>query len=624
MHRLIKPAFWLLALTLLLGGCAVKPTLPSAPSDQQARAAMTRGDYATAAREYQLLAASEQLPQADRQRYRIDAADALLRDNQPDQAIAQLQGVDEQQLTTVDALRMRLLTAQAWLALRNADKALAILSEPLAPAVPVEMEAQYHLLLAQAYASVGNHLEAAREYSLRDPLLTDAKAIADNQQQLWNELTQLSADALHAANAMAPRDEFSGWLALAEISKQYQLGRHDLQNLIEQWHSNYPNHPAQQRFIDGILQRSAQLMYQPKQIALLLPLSGRFAAAAAALRDGVLAAYYGAPAERHIDVRIYDVANPATVRSSYAQAVQDGADFVIGPLSKEGVSALLSGRSSLPVPTLVLNAFDADTLPDNVYQFSLAPEDEARQVAEHAWGLGYSHAAVLVPDGDWGARIEQAFGQRWQALGGQVTTEATYDSSKNDYSLPLRSLLNIDLSRAREQRLESLLGEKLSFEPRRRQDIDFVFLAAFPRQARLIRPQLKFHHAADLPVLATSHVYSGSYSPTLDRDMDGIVFGDMPWVLDGDTPNKGLRVQTGSLHLADNSLQRLLAMGIDAYDLIPVLRVLQTYPFERFHGETGLLQLDSNRRIGRQLTWARFVAGIPRTISPASTTPPSQ
>ncbi len=618
MHRLIKTSLWLLALTLLIGGCAVKPILPTAPNDRAALAAAAHGDYATAAREYQLLAASQQLPPAARQRFRIEAAAALLRNNQPQMAVTELQGIDESQLVPVDVLRMHLLGAQAWLALHNADQTLMLLSQPLPADAPTAMQSRYHLLRAQALSRLGNHLEAAHEYSMRDPLLSETAAITANQQQLWNELTQLSAPALHAARVTLPLNEFSGWLALAEIGKQYQLGRSDLQKLIAQWHTNYPNHPAQQPFIDGILQRSAQLLLRPKQIALLLPLSGRFAAAGAALRDGVLAAYYNTAADRRIDIRIYNVANPDTVQATYDQAVHDGADFVIGPLSKESVAALLSNRTQFPTPTLVLNTVDTGKLPDNVYQFSLAPESEAKQVAEHAWQLGYSKAAVLVPDGDWGARIEQAFRDRWQSLGGVVTSEATYDSSKNDYSVPLRALLNIDLSRAREQRLESVLGEKLAFQPRRRKDIDFVFLAAFPRQARLIRPQLKFHHAADLPILATSHVYSGVYSPTQDRDMDGIVFGDMPWVLNPATQHDALRTETHSLQLADNSLQRLVAMGIDAYDLIPVLRVLQTYPFERFHGETGLLQLDSDGRLHRQLTWARFALGVPRVIETAT------
>ncbi len=614
MCRLFKTSLLLLALTLLATGCAVQPGAPRVVvgSENAAQAAMMRGDYEAAAREYLRLADSAQHSADERLQFRLEAADALGRSGQPAKAGQLLEGLDASRLTATQQMRWRLLQARTWLALRNAERVLEVLT-PLPAGADAATLGEYHQLRAQAYTQQGNHLEAAREHALRGHFLADDAIITDNQQQLWNALTQLSAHTLRALRFTPPPDEFSGWMALAEISKQYQLGRRELQQLAEGWRQAYPQHPARQQFIDEMLRRSTQLMLQPKQIALLLPLSGRFANAGAAVRDGVMAAHYNVPAEQRVALRIYDTTNPARVQMLYEQALRDGADFVIGPLSKEGVTALLQ-RDSFPVPTLVLNTVDSFRLPDNLYQLSLSPEEEAQQVAEHAWLLGYSHAAVFVPEGEWGERIEHAFGRRWEELGGAVTSLARYDGNKNDFAQPLRTLLNLDLSNARHRRLQAVVGQRLHFEPRRREDIDFVFVAGFPRQARLIRPQLKFHHAANLPVLATSHVYSGAFTRDLDRDMDGIVFGDMPWTLKAATPNQSLRKDASALRISDNALQRLIALGSDTYHLIPVLKVLETYPFERFHGETGSLRLDAQRRLNRQLTWARFSGGIPRIL----------
>lgn len=614
MPRLFKTSLLLLALALLAAGCAVQPSAPRGePSESAAAAALSKADYEAAAREYLRLADAPQYSATQRQQYRLQAADALSRAEQPARALQLAELIDPRHLTVAEQLQWRLLQARAWQALRNAERVLEVLAMlPPANAATAALE-EYHRLRALAYTQLGNHLEAAREHTLRSHYLYDDTTLDDNQQQLWNALTQLSAQTLRALRYAPPPDEFSGWMALAEINKQYQFGRRELQQLIDGWHQAYPQHPAPQRLIDDMLQRSAELVLQPKQIALLLPLSGRFASAGAAVRDGVLAAYYHTPAEQRISVRIYDTANPSQVLPNYEQALQDGADFVIGPLSKEGVTTLLA-RSEFPVPTLVLNSIDSYSLPDNLYQFSLSPEEEAQQVAERAWVQGYSHAAVFVPEGEWGERIEQAFDRRWEELGGSVTTLARYDASKNDFARPLRTLLNLDLSDARHQQLQAVVGQKLHFEPRRREDIDFVFLAAFPRQARLIRPQLKFHHATGLPVLATSHIYSGAFARELDRDMDGVVFGDMPWTLKAATPNQALRKDSNALRVSDNGLQRLIALGTDTYNLIPVLRVLESYPFERFHGETGSLRLDAQRRLNRQLTWAHFDGGVPRLL----------
>lgn len=615
MPRLFKTSLLLLILALLAAGCAVQPSAPRGePSESAAVAALSKADYEAAAREYLRLADAAQYSAPQRQQFRLQAADALSRAGQPARALQLAELIEPRSLTVAEQLQWRLLQARAWQSLRNAERVLEVLAIPPPASAATTALEEYHRLRALAYTQLGNHLEAAREHSLRSHYLDDAAALEENQQQLWNALTQLSAQTLRALRYAPPPDEFSGWMALAEIGKQYQFGRRELQALLEGWRQNYPQHPASPRFIDAILQRSTELVLQPKQIALLLPLSGRFASAGAAVRDGVLAAYYHSPAEQRIDIRLYDTANPAQVLPNYEQALREGADFVIGPLRKEGITALLR-RGDFPVPTLVLNSIDGSSLPDNLYQFSLAPEEEAQQVAEHAWIQGYSQAAVLVPEGEWGERIGQAFERRWQELGGSVTALARYDASKNDFAHPLRTLLNLDLSDARHQQLQAVVGQKLHFEPRRREDIDFVFLAAFPRQARLIRPQLKFHHAADLPVLATSHIYSGAFARELDRDMDDVVFGDMPWTLKAATPNQALRQESSVLRVSDNGLQRLIALGVDAYNLIPVLKVLERYPFERFPGETGSLRLDAQRRLNRQLTWAHFSGGVPRLLT---------
>ena len=62
---------------------------------------------------------------------------------------------------------------------------------------------------------------------------------------------------------------------------------------------------------------------------------------------------------------------------------------------------------------------------------------------------------------------------------------------------------------------------------------------------------------------------------------------------------------------AGNALQRLYALGIDAFNIIGALNTLRSYPYERFDGETGSLSLDDKLRIRRQLTWVKFRSGRP-------------
>jgi outer membrane PBP1 activator LpoA protein len=253
--------------------------------------------------------------------------------------------------------------------------------------------------------------------------------------------------------------------------------------------------------------------------------------------------------------------------------------------------------------------------PQNFYQFSLSPEDEARQVAERAWLDGKRQPAMLIPAGSWGSRLGDAFRKRWQSLGGQLTDSQVYDATQNDFGQPIQALLDIDQSNQRRKRIEQLLGEKVEFEPRRREDIDFIFVAAQPEKARQIRPQLQFHHASNLPIYATSHVWQGFVDKSRDSDIEGILFPDIPWLLadDGDQPLSLNRFRK-LMNLDRSSSLRLMAMGIDSYQLLGHLARLQTSENEALDGTTGQLYMDRLNNIYRQLVWAQMKDSVPSVI----------
>src|SRR5690606_20960939 len=102
-------------------------------------------------------------------------------------------------------------------------------------------------------------------------------------------------------------------------------------------------------------------------------------------------------------VHIYDEAAFSNINEAYAQAQFDGAQWLIGPVNKDQVQQI-SEYEKLPLLTLALNYSDrdkTDKLPDNLYQFGLAAEDEAIQIANQAWADGKRHALVLLPQGEW-------------------------------------------------------------------------------------------------------------------------------------------------------------------------------------------------------------------------------
>lgn len=335
-----------------------------------------------------------------------------------------------------------------------------------------------------------------------------------------------------------------------------------------------------------------ELAYQPKHIALLLPLSGNLAEPARAIKEGFLASYYESafPGTPKPTIRVYDTAKDPDVQKTYLTAVQQGADFVVGPLTKDEVLRLSQlSLHAVKAPILALNYHpQAKILNGKLHQFALQPESEAAQLAEKAWQQGHRRAGILVPNSSFGKRIANAFSQQWQFLGGEVT-QTVFVDSRQDQSAAVCRLLGI----APKQDLK---------ENPPNPSFDMIVMTADPLQARQLKPLLNFYYAEKIPVYATSNVYSGEPDPLTDRDLNGVIFCDMPWLI---TPS---RYPTLSAVSPD---RRLFAMGADAYQLTMQLATLQSGRV--YTGMTGDLYM-TKQQIHRQLTWVKMVNGTPQRL----------
>lgn len=607
----------LIFIALILASCASKPGYsPDAVNDAE-QLYLTQQYNEAALAFSQQASGSVGTPQTQ---LKLRAVIAFVKADQLTQAVQLFESIqiDENDLKQKDL--SRLTRAHIALAERNAEEVLAQLNEPLSIGSRSLFLAEFHELRASAFSMQGERITTAEEYIMQGNYLTNKETIILSQHLIWESLALLSERALQQMQPAQAPDILSGWMELVRLSKKYQLNPTLLRASITNWQRRYTDHPVDISLIEGLRNRKQEDVTLPKKIALLIPLTGRFANAAKAIRDGLLASYYAKKDKENITIRVYDTeGKPEIIEDVYQKAVSDGAQFIIGPLNKASINKLTE-QDELSVPTLALNYVNTEnSSPQELYQFGLSPEEEARQVAERTWLDGHVNAAVLTPTGPWGDRVHRAFRERWEQIGGRVVEQQSYNSSKNDFSAPIRKLLNIDDSKRRYRKMARLLKTKLKYTTYRRQDIDFIFIAGYPRQARQIRPQLKFFHASKVPVYATSHIFTGNLNPERDRDMDGIRFGDMPWVLSETTSHRGLRNEIESLiSKAGNKHQRLYAMGVDSFNIIAALNTLKTYPYERYQGETGSLSLDEKQRVKRQLSWVYFRSGRPILLEQAS------
>lgn len=612
-----------LALVALLAACAGTPTPETASKTERHQDSSLPADLSPREKVNLWLeraANTEEIPL--KQRYQLRAAELLLRELQLPLAEELLSTIDVSVLPAELQVQYASLHARI---LRNQGKfkeALATLNAPklqdmvLLSDLPRQL--QISQLRASLYAMEGMHLEAAQERIYIDPLLTEAQQEV-NREGIWHSLSYVPTRRLLESHQNASNRDFLGWVELASIAKDNQG---DIDTQVRQlgaWQQRWPNHPASGNLPGGLDKLSNMAAERPQQIALILPFSGKLAPLGKAIRDGFMATYYQTRSRGNQtpNIKTYDCADGDQIDLIYQQAVQDGAQLVIGPLRKEVVEILRAKVQHFPVPVLALNRLPNDNPAPNFYQFALAPEDEASQVARIAASEGYQRAMVLTPDSEWGLNVAQAFSNEWKALGGNVVAQAAFNGSTNNYSQIIKDAMQLDRSEKRAQKLTWLIGNNIEFQPRRRSDMDFIFLVARPQEAYAIKPLLAFHYAGDIPVYATSHIYNGIPSPGRDRDIDGVKFVDSPWSLNNESPEKKaiLKELPQSRHY-----QRMYALGVDAYRLYPRLQQMAQLDSSRVYGATGSLKINEAGQVERQLQLAVFENGLAKNIPLTDTT----
>ncbi len=540
-----------------------------------------------------------------REQYLLKAAELLYQRGDLGLATSQLQTLDAETSARSQQLQISLLAAKIALANENPMQALELL--PPLNELPLPQYIDARKISADANLELGYHLAAVRIRVELDHYLATQVEKDQNHEVIWAALQRTPEISLKPA--AVDNATTRGWIDLAREFRNAQTDMSVMQSRVLDWGTRYPGHPVSNLFIDKLLNEYQQTYTPATSIAIMLPMQGQYKGVADAIQGGIVSAWYQQSGREKPLLRFYDTSDEnLSFDELYQQAMLDGASYVIGPLDKTSINKLAQA-GNLDVPILTLNyAENPLSISDNLYQFGLLPEDEARQAAELAIRDNHTTAAVLVPDSDWGRRIQQAFSKRFQELGGAVLAIQQYPTNVDDYSRQIRTLLNLDDSESRKKDLEHILGTRLNFIPYRRQDIDMIFLAATHRAARGIIPALKFHHAGDLPVYATSHVYSGSLDRSADRDLDGVIFCDLPWTL---TSSSSLKTDFNTNWKDQRVYTRLFALGIDAYNIIQNLRYLQSHDYARFSGETGNISIDENQRLHRELLWAQFKNGVP-------------
>jgi uncharacterized protein len=585
-------------------------------SVDKAERLLKQGNAAAAAQMYSDLANQNSLPESVDQH--LAAARAWLAANRGDDAQRSLEALGTT-LTPAQQFEKELVSAETALARGQYAPAWRQLSAVTEPRQAQDATRLFQLQQKVALRA-GQPMDAVRAGMSRERVAGNDADRNRARRDLLADLRGAIDSGLKLDLAAAREPIVRGWLELAQIASAAGRSPLGANSAIDRWRGRYPAHPAAAIATAEIVTPASRpdaprnvAVVSSGPIGLLLPLTGRAAVPAALVRDGFLAAIERLPETSRPTVKIYDT-GAISITAAIAQAQADGAGFMVGPLTREEVQAAAEQRPG-SLPFLLLNSLASSGYSGApLYQYALAPEDEARQIARHIFASGQRNAIVLAPAGDWGTRVAAAFNDELTVAGGRVVAQGNYDLARNDIMPVVTRTLGIDAGKARHRRLQQVVGSELKFEPQPLPDTGAIFAAGYQSLAlRQVNPQLRFFNAQNVPVYITQEGIDTDTAA--NRDLEGMRFVDMPWALETTGTIADIRDATESVWKERGPRQsRYFAFGYDAATLAVALRRgANTWPID---GLTGRLTLTAEGRIERSLQWARMREGVARPADP--------
>ena len=614
-----RTASLLALLCVILTGCETPATGGVRPLSGEARAEALAADGKPADAAAQYVGLATEASGAERERLTLLAIEQWLIAGDTERAATAYRAIQQppaaSNVTLEHSIRARLLLDRG-----DAEAAYELLNAISAQPMPTQRRLVVEALRAETFVALDEPARAIEIMRQREAYLSGPDEVRANRELLWSMLAAGSPGSLRGAAQEVMDPEVRGWLTLAALSSATGQQGVGWNNGVIRWQEQHAGHPANDILAQVPEPTALELTY-PRQIALLLPLSGQAERAGQAVQNGFLGGYFATAGglDDRQEVRIYDVNASGGALAAYETAVADGAEFVVGPLLRRNV-AELANDSLLPVPVLTLNYLAEGSIsPPGLFQFALAPEDEAVAAAHRALAEGHTRAVALAPNSALGRRLLTAFANEFEAGGGTLLDTRSYTAGNPDFSGVIEDLMALTGSVQRYQRLRANIGGPLQFDPRRRQDVEFIFLAADAPTARLMKPQLKFHYSGDLPVYSTSQIYA--LDGRSDNDLTGIRFADAPWLIDPQDWIARLPDLFAASFPDERRLARLHAMGFDAYQLTGSLYNSLQPGSTLLDGASGELFVDDNGRVHRRLAWAEFRSGVPVALPPIQPLP---
>ena len=116
--------------------------------------------------------------------------------------------------------------------------------------------------------------------------------------------------------------------------------------------------------------------------------------------------------------------------------------------------------------------------------------------------------------------------------------------------------------------------------------------------------------AKNIPIYGSSRSHSIRNDSSSNSDLQGLTFTQVPWLLNSNQQNRQLaQISKGLWPSRTDQSARIFALGYDSLQLINTLPLMLNKPYIRHYGQTGILQLGTDRILHRTLLWGQYKQG---------------
>lgn len=178
------------------------------------------------------------------------------------------------------------------------------------------------------------------------------------------------------------------------------------------------------------------------RVGLILPLSGagNSGVAAQSMKNAaeMALAEFQAP---NIQLLVKDDGGtPQGAQQGAQQAVDEGAEIILGPLFAAAVPAVAQAARARGIPVIAFST-DSSVAGRGVYLLSFLPESDVNRIVDYAVGTGKKSFAAMLPENAYGNVVEAAFKQAVSRRGGRIVAFERYSGDRASASRSLAPAL---------------------------------------------------------------------------------------------------------------------------------------------------------------------------------------